>query len=100
MTNHRKALEYADKGLEIIQEIRKNDNKTSLINESGLENFHNKFLQIKNIKNKQFFEPIVRKKISRNNKVRVKYIENGEVKEGKYKNFEKDIEKKKCIVLE
>jgi len=95
--NHKKAVEYADKGLQSIQEIKKSDNKTSLLSEKGLEGINNHFLTIK--KGKTMNIPILtQKEQHRNDKIKVKYL-NGKVAEGKYKKFEDDIKNNLCIII-
>ena len=88
---------YADKTIKIIESF--NGKRNSIIDEKGIKIISDQMHQI--IGSSSISKPIVRatKKYNRNDKVKVKYIDNS-TKTGKYKNFEADIIAERCSIVE
>lgn len=89
------AIKYADITLEIIK--NSNGKKMSMIDEKGLKSISSQLHQIKFSSN--ITKPIItEKKYSRNDRVKVKYI-NGSIIEKKYKYVEADILAERCEII-
>ncbi len=93
--NRKKAVEYADKTIQLINNSKKE--KTSMIDEKGVKSIIGQMKQIKQSIKTSI--PISRgKKYGRNEKVKVKY-KDGLVKEDKYKKVEADILSERCVII-
>ncbi|WP_196894173.1 AAA-like domain-containing protein [Aureivirga marina] len=96
LKKRRKAIEYANKGILLINNSKKNT--TSFIDEEGLKSIYEQMNQIKHSSISQ--QPIVKsKKYGRNDRIKVKYS-NGKIVENKYKKLEADIIAKRCIIID
>jgi len=90
-----KAIEYADKTISLIVDSK--NERTSMIDEKGLKVIAEQMNQIK--RSSIIRNPIInKKKYSRNDKVKVQYL-NGKIQEGKYKKFEADILADRCKII-
>lgn len=93
--NRNNAIEFANIALELIKDSK--GRNLSMIDEAGLKSISEQLNQIK--LSSTIITPIQSsKKIGRNDRVRVRYI-NGEVKEDKYKKLEADILAERCLII-